>query len=377
MVTGRRPARPARRLAARTALTALAALTAAATMAAVALAGPATASPRLADAKQRAATLRSQVDRQTLDAEVATEDYNGVQTELTEVITRRLLAQRQLSALQAGSADDQTVADKRVRAIYMTGGSAGLLSSVLGARDLGDAVARVYTVQNLVGDDQSRIAAGTQATGTAAGIAARLGELTTQKVALEQRSRVATERVQAALTASQRLLAAADATVRSIAAADRRAAEAAAARAFATQLSAAQAAAGYRNLGPGTAPSARATMAVAFARTRLGAPYVWGATGPNSFDCSGLTGWSYLQAGLQLPRTSRGQWYAGPHVELAGLAPGDLLFWATDPANPASIHHVALYIGGGLMIAAPQTGDVVKIQAVYLAGYIGAVRPAA
>ncbi|MDP9239391.1 MAG: C40 family peptidase, partial [Actinomycetota bacterium] len=90
---------------------------------------------------------------------------------------------------------------------------------------------------------------------------------------------------------------------------------------------------------------------------------------------SGLTGWAYRQAGLTLPRTSRAQWHAGPHVALTALAPGDLLFWATNEADAASIHHVALYIGSGLMIAAPQTGDVVKIQAVYVSGYIGAVRP--
>ena len=66
---------------------------------------------------------------------------------------------------------------------------------------------------------------------------------------------------------------------------------------------------------------------------------------------------------------------AGPHVTLGELQPGDLLFWASDPSNPATIHHVALYIGGGLMIAAPHTGDVVKIEPVYMQGYIGATRP--
>ncbi len=360
-----------------TAVLATLALTAAASVAALGITGPAAASPGLTGARQRAAALRAQVDRQNVAAEVATEDYDGVQAQLSNVLTRRLLAQRQLTTLQAAGAADQTVASNRVRAIYMSGGPAGLLSSVLTARDFSDAAARIHTVQSLVGDDQSRIAVGEQATGTAAGIAGRLTKLADQAVALEKRSGAAAARIRAALAAGQRLLATADATVRTIAAAERRAAEAAAARAFAAQLAAAGSryATGLPNLGPGVPPSARASAAIAAARTRLGMPYVWGATGPTTFDCSGLTGWSYRQAGLQLPRTSREQWFAGPHVDLMGLAAGDLLFWATDPAQPASIHHVALYIGGGLMIAAPQTGDVVKVQAVYLNGYIGAVRP--
>jgi cell wall-associated NlpC family hydrolase len=103
---------------------------------------------------------------------------------------------------------------------------------------------------------------------------------------------------------------------------------------------------------------------------------VWGATGPDAFDCSGLTQWSYAHVGIQLPRVAADQWNAGPHVPLSELEPGDLLFWATDVTNPVTIHHVAMYVGAGLMIAAPHTGDVVKIQPVYMSGYIGATRPA-
>ncbi|MCU1595281.1 MAG: hypothetical protein JWO12_2673, partial [Frankiales bacterium] len=135
------------------------------------------------------------------------------------------------------------------------------------------------------------------------------------------------------------------------------------------------------NLLSGTLPpvdaSPVAAAALGFAQGQLGKPYVWGATGPGAFDCSGLTGAAYAAAGLTLPRTSREQWFAGPQVALADLQPGDLLFWATDTTNPATIHHVALYAGNGLMVAAPHTGDVVKVQPVYLDGYIGAVRPGA
>ena len=81
------------------------------------------------------------------------------------------------------------------------------------------------------------------------------------------------------------------------------------------------------------APNAVAAAAIAAAATRLGMPYVWGATGPNTFDCSGLMQWAYAQAGVPLPRTSRAQYAALPHVPLTELAPGDLVFYATTSAT--------------------------------------------
>lgn len=78
-----------------------------------------------------------------------------------------------------------------------------------------------------------------------------------------------------------------------------------------------------------------AAAAVRAALGQVGKPYRWGATGRASFDCSGLTRFAYTAAGLSLPRTSRQQWSAGRHLEVAGLRPGDLVFWAHDPANPA------------------------------------------
>lgn len=123
-------------------------------------------------------------------------------------------------------------------------------------------------------------------------------------------------------------------------------------------------------------PGTEAEQAVAAARTVLGRPYQWGATGPNTFDCSGLTQWAYRQAGVEIPRVSRAQWYSGPRVALADLAVGDLLFWAEDTSDPASIYHVGMYIGGAEVLYAPRTGDVVKIGPVRLSNLIGAVRPA-
>jgi cell wall-associated NlpC family hydrolase len=111
------------------------------------------------------------------------------------------------------------------------------------------------------------------------------------------------------------------------------------------------------------------------AASRAGAPYVWGAEGPNSFDCSGLVQWSFAQIGIQMPRVAQSQFFTGPHIPYRDARPGDLLFWHyDDPIDPAFITHVAIYIGNGKMLEAPHTGDVVKVIAVPLAHMAGVVR---
>ena len=115
--------------------------------------------------------------------------------------------------------------------------------------------------------------------------------------------------------------------------------------------------------------SGRAAVAVQEAYRKLGSPYKWGASGPDRFDCSGLTMWAWGKAGVSLPHSSKAQYGSGQHVSRADIQPGDLTFYGSP------IHHVGIYIGGGRMISAPQTGDVVKIQDAFRSDYVGAVRP--
>jgi hypothetical protein len=109
-----------------------------------------------------------------------------------------------------------------------------------------------------------------------------------------------------------------------------------------------------------------AGAAIAFAQQQLGKPYLWGGTGPDMFDCSGLMLRAFQSAGIILPRTAAEQFNAGQHLAVADAQPGDLLFWATNPQAPDSIHHVALYLGGGQILEAPTTGIPVRIRAVSL-----------
>ena len=107
--------------------------------------------------------------------------------------------------------------------------------------------------------------------------------------------------------------------------------------------------------------SGGASTALAFARAQLGEPYLWGGTGPDAWDCSGLTMKSWAAAGVRIPRVAESQYYGTKRVLLADLLPGDLVF----QQNSSGIYHVAMYVGNGQVIHAPQTGDVVKYKSLY------------
>jgi cell wall-associated NlpC family hydrolase len=118
--------------------------------------------------------------------------------------------------------------------------------------------------------------------------------------------------------------------------------------------------------------STQAEKAVAFAYAQLGKPYQWGATGPGSYDCSGLVQAAWASAGVSIPRVTYDQWAALPHIATSSLQPGDLLFYDGEG-------HVAMYVGDGYIIDAPTTGlDVQKIPMNtdwYAQTFDGAVRP--
>ena len=125
----------------------------------------------------------------------------------------------------------------------------------------------------------------------------------------------------------------------------------------------------------GTTSNPKAIAALKYAIAHLGAPYEWGAEGPNRFDCSGLMWAAYRSAGVTfLPRVANTQWRATTPVPVSQLLPGDLLFFATDKSDWTSIHHVGMYVGDGKMIHAPTTGDVVRISTVWWSRFYGATR---
>ncbi|GAA3972642.1 C40 family peptidase [Actinomadura viridis] len=114
----------------------------------------------------------------------------------------------------------------------------------------------------------------------------------------------------------------------------------------------------------------KAAQALRLAMGKIGRPYVWGAAGPTTFDCSGLIMWAYKQVGISLPHYTGSQWNAGTHISRGQMQPGDLVFFYSD------LHHVGMYVGDGKMLHAPQTGDVVKISPIGGRPFAGAVRVA-
>lgn len=164
----------------------------------------------------------------------------------------------------------------------------------------------------------------------------------------------------------------------------------AAAQAAVTASSEAVSSGGYSGPSAGSGSSSAVETAISAAKRYLGTIYAWGGgstTGPSvgwgvdagvvGFDCSGLTRYAYAQAGITIPRNSAAQYAALAKVSRSDLQRGDLVFYATNTSNAATIHHVALYLGNGQIIEAPQSGSVIRITSMRWGGYIGAVRPSA
>jgi peptidoglycan DL-endopeptidase CwlO len=121
-------------------------------------------------------------------------------------------------------------------------------------------------------------------------------------------------------------------------------------------------------------PSSVAT-AIAYAEHQLGKPYLWGGTGPDAFDCSGLVMMAYRAAGIDIPRTSQEQWLWGPRVSPNQVQAGDLVFFVGSDGTPTAPGHVGLVIGGGLMIEAYATGFPIRVAPYRDRNPVGFSRP--
>jgi cell wall-associated NlpC family hydrolase len=329
----------------------------------------------LASSRAEATRLRTRLDDQHRRLEVLAEDLEAAYAHGVELLAdasrldrRRRVAERELAATQAEL-------DERARSSYIAG-PGWFVAGLVGADDPADVLARLPLQRAVLEADLALVDQVAQAKArlddTRSRLSARLVE---QARSAEQ---LDAKRAQAEQLATdiKRELRTMDRRVASLIEQDRRREEASQRAAFSDYLAAARAA--------GTAPirdgraSAAARKAVAVALAQLGAPYVWGASGPGSFDCSGLTSFAYAAAGIVIPRVSRAQFaaYASRPVDPLHLVPGDLVFFADTPTAPSTIHHVGMYIGDGLMVEAPHTGAVVRTSSIWRSTYAGAVRPA-
>jgi len=328
----------------------------------------------LGDAKAQARQLQAQIVQLQLRVEVASEKYDGAEAQLGQLAGEQQQAAQASAAARKAADNDRTIVDSRARALYMAGGTVGLYASVLTGGDPTQLLAGLHSVQALSDADKHALSAVSASVQTAQQADAELAALQSKANDLTAAAATASIDAQTALAEQQQALADTNTTVVQLEAQLQEQLDAANAARDAQTLAAAAQASLATGVVIGNA-SQLALTAIAAASTQVGKPYVYGGSGPDSWDCSGLVQWAFEQARVLLPRTAADQYAAvGQKIGLGQLEPGDLLFWATDLSNPATIHHVAIYLGGGMMLAAPHTGTVVQVQPVYLDGYIGAVR---
>ncbi|OKJ21011.1 hypothetical protein AMK21_13920 [Streptomyces sp. CB00316] len=348
---------------------------AARTAATLALAGAATATSATgagaapAEPAPTAAQVRAKVDRLYHDAEVATEKYNGAK-EKEAAATKAVDTLADEAARRTDRLNTARHAlGSMATAQYRTGALDPAVQLALSSDP--DSYLERAAHLDRAGDRQASLLSGIrrQLSGIARvkaradqeteALAARRAELNQHRTAIPTKLADA-RKLLATLTAAER-------------AAYERSADAAHGGGPATSADRAAEGAHADRSAPrssAAAPNSRAARAVSFAHGAIGKPYVWGATGPNAFDCSGLTQAAWKAAGVSLPRTTYTQINAGQRVSRSELAPGDLVFFYS------GISHVGLYIGGGQMIHAPRPGAPVRIAPVDHMPFAGATRVA-
>ncbi|MEU8616798.1 NlpC/P60 family protein [Streptomyces sp. NPDC048623] len=312
------------------------------------------------------AQVKAQVDRLYEEAEVATEKYNGAkeQADTARAAFDRLRdeAARRTERLNRSRDALGAVAAAQYRSggldpaiqLALTSDPDQYLERAAIAEKAGDRQAAALTAV------RRELAVVRQLRAQSEG---RLKELRTHEAELRRQKTAVQSKLDAARTLLARLTAEERARYEAaVAAGSHDAANASAAPATAR----ADRAGTVR--GPISAPTGRAAEAISFARAQLGKPYVWGATGPSAYDCSGLTQAAWRAAGVSLPRTTYTQINAGRRVSRSELAPGDLVFFYS------GISHVGLYIGGGQMIHAPRPGAPVRVAPIDEMPFAGATR---
>jgi len=323
-------------------------------VAAVALsAAPASATPVPATSHDAAALMAARAH----DLEKVTEQFDVARDQLAAQQTRATAAQARFRAAQAAL----DVARRQVRGIARTAytNNGGSLAALLTSRSARDFVDKVSTLETIAGRQNavlgrvvavSRAAAGAEATAEQAVAQAKatFSAVAAKQAALQaQVSRYQADFNRLSTQEKQATLAVSEGYGRASRSAERQA---------------------PAPVGPVVAPSRAAQVAVDTALAQRGKPYVWAASGPGSFDCSGLMLYAYGAAGIGLPHSSLMQSRMGVAVPRSQLQPGDLVFYY----RPVS--HVGMYIGNGMIVNAPTAGDVVKVVGIDAAGFPSAMR---
>ena len=335
------------------------------------------AADQIADKKAQAERLSKQLDAQGERISVLDEKLNQAQIAADRVTAQAAAAKAALATVDARVQAARSALTTQAVASYIRGGSLPSVQAIASGRqsDLG---LRTAYMKAVTGREQSALDA---LHGAKEELAAKRSSLAdADQSARAALAAVTAERqaAEAAQAGQQRLLDQVNGDLSALVTADqqRRAAEAAQRTQAALAARANQPAAASRDKpsartapsGPEPPVSKDAAGAVEEAKRQLGKPYQWGAAGPDSFDCSGLTMWSWAHAGHSLPHSAAAQYNATTRVAISDLQPGDLVFFGSD------IHHMGMYVGGGQMIDAPHSGTVVRYASIFRSDLMGAGR---
>jgi cell wall-associated NlpC family hydrolase len=310
-----------------------------------------------------AATAVTAAQQAQSDAQVVVDSYSGKLASFANASFRGARLGQLSSLLTSDSADDYL--DSVTALDHVAGDTAQLLSDARSAKEAADAAtadvtakqaaAQAAQAQAVVANDTA-VAAQASLISNKAALDAQVTQYQDLYEQLSEQEREAALAAEAAQRAAEAAAAAAADPTAAAPAVDNAAAGAPAATSSSSSSSSSAAAAVSVD-----APNSAAAAAVAAALSKVGSRYVFGAAGPNSFDCSGLTSWAWAQAGISIPRTSSGQ--AGlPSVPLSQLQPGDLVTYYSP------VHHVAMYIGGGQIVHASTSSKPVLITSVNYGG---------
>jgi peptidoglycan DL-endopeptidase CwlO len=324
-----------------------------------------------APSRQEVAAAQAKLDELNNRLSLLVEEYDQAATALHQVEGR--LADMRTFAQTARAQADAAQALLSTRVVNAFTGAGSELEILLGSSSLTEFSDRLTYLSNLVGVD-SDVATEAQVKGQIARRAASdlslavarrqalldsLGQKKSEIVSGIADQRALVDKLKDQLSAAQ---------AAAKAAAERRAALAAQATISSSSSTSSGSGQSY---GPPPGVSPGAASAVAAAYSVLGVKYTWGGADPSTgFDCSGLTMWSWAHGGVSLPHSSSMQYSSLPHISRSDLQPGDLVFFYSP------IHHVAIYVGNGMMIHAPHEGSVVSITSLSgYPSYVGAARP--
>ncbi len=320
----------------------------------------ASAVPSKADKMAQARVVKAQIATLDQRVEIASEAYNEARSKHDALAAERDKAAKRVAKAEKRIGTLQKHLGTRAKGMYRTG-QLGFIDVLLGAKSF-DQLARTWDLLKDLNESDAAAVSGMKQARVEA-LKARKQYTTKAKAAkkqvvIMQRNRSS---ILSQLATRNAKLSGLQSEIRVL-----EAQEEARAAASAQTFTASQGGGGRQFPAPTRAPR---SAVVSIAKKYLGAPYSWGKTGPNSFDCSGFTSFVYRQVGVNLPRVSQDQIGAGQRVSRSDLAPGDLVFFGSP------IHHVGIYVGGGMYIHAPRTGDVVRISSMSRGGYAGACRP--